>query len=94
MKPKAGKILLNNKKFDPEKCSFSVFIPKENFIIYATHKENIALASKNNEIDLKQLSESIKLVKLEDMLNSLPQGLETHMRQNGVRLSGGQKQGF
>ena len=92
LKPKAGKILLNNKKFDPEKCSFSVYIPQENFIIDATIKENIALASKNNEIDLKQLSESIKLVKLEDLLNSLPKGLETHIGQNGARLSGGQKQ--
>ena len=44
------------------------------------------------KIDLKQLSESIKLVKLEDLLDSLPQGLETHIGQNGARLSGGQKQ--
>ena len=69
------------------KCAY---LPQDIFLINGSLKENITFEkfSKNNEA----LQRAIKLSKLSDFIDSLPEGLETNLGDKGVRLSGGQKQ--
>ena len=92
LNPSSGKILLNDEEIQLNKTLFAIYIPQEPFIIDATLRENIALGKKENELDYELINEIIKLSKLENLLETLPEGLETKIGQNGARISGGQKQ--
>lgn len=55
-----------------------------------TIRNNIAYGSSNvSESDILQAAESAYVM---DFVQTLPEGLETHIGENGVRLSGGQRQ--
>lgn len=53
---------------------------------------NIAFGLSNEQIDNAALKKAIKLAQLEDLVLSLPDGLNTMVGERGVRLSGGQRQ--
>ena len=55
-------------------------------------KKNIALGLNNSEINISAVNKAIKSAQLNEMINNLPEGLETKCGERGVRLSGGQKQ--
>ena len=53
---------------------------------------NIAYGLEEEDIDQKKVIQSIKAAQLDELINSLPNGLETNVGENGIRLSGGQRQ--
>jgi ABC-type multidrug transport system fused ATPase/permease subunit len=59
-------------------------------LINGTLKENITLSK--DDIKPEELDEAIKLSRLSAIVQDLPDGLDTHIGDRGVRLSGGQKQ--
>ncbi len=70
---------------------------EQDFNCYAlTLKQNIALASFNQEIDEEKVDRILKTVMLENKIQSLPKGLDTEYTtefdNDGVELSGGQLQ--
>ena len=69
------------------KCAY---LPQDIFLINGSLKENITFEkfSENNAA----LQKAIKLSRLSDFIDSLPEGVETNLGDKGVRLSGGQKQ--
>ena len=59
-------------------------------ILDATIIHNITLTDEN--IDKKRFQDVIKIAHLDDMINTLDNGLETILGDKGIKLSGGQRQ--
>jgi len=53
---------------------------------------NIAYGLNEIEIDEEKVWESIKAAQIEELINNLPEKLNTKVGENGIRLSGGQRQ--
>lgn len=62
------------------------------FLIDGTLRQNIALGQEPRNVDEDALTEAIELAQLSEMMESLPDGLDTTVGERGVRLSGGQRQ--
>lgn len=62
---------------------------QDSIILNTTLRENIQL---HEDIDAKALQTAIETAQLNDLITSLPQGLETQISERGSNLSGGQKQ--
>jgi ATP-binding cassette, subfamily B, bacterial PglK len=68
------------------------YLPQDIFLIDDTVRNNIALGVNFNEIDEGLILKSARASKIEQMINNLPNGLDTIIGERGARLSGGQKQ--
>jgi ABC-type multidrug transport system fused ATPase/permease subunit len=68
------------------------YVPQEVGISNATLKQNIALGFPDEYIDNQLILDSLKIAKLEEFVNSLPDGFETMVGERGARLSAGQRQ--
>jgi ATP-binding cassette, subfamily B, bacterial PglK len=68
------------------------YIPQSIFLMDDTIKRNIAFGVPDRQIDQQKLESAIKSAQLSDLIEQLPEGLQTLVGENGVRLSGGQRQ--
>lgn len=68
------------------------YIPQAIFLMDDTIKNNIAYGVDAADIDEKKLHEAIEEAQLSELIDSLPDGIETVIGERGVRLSGGQRQ--
>ena len=68
------------------------YVPQDIFLIDDSIKKNIVFGITDNLIDKKRLNETIKICELENLVNSLPNGIEFIVGENGSKLSGGEKQ--
>lgn len=68
------------------------YIPQSIFLIDDTIERNIAFGVPDHLIDQQQLQRVIKSAQLTDLIEQLPDGLQTMVGEHGVRLSGGQRQ--
>ena len=63
---------------------------QDNFLYTGTIKDNIMMG--NPDATTEELMEAIKSAHLEEMIQELPEGLETELGERGLTLSGGQRQ--
>ena len=63
---------------------------QDNFLFSGTIKENIMMG--NPDATIEELMEAIKSAHLQDMIQELPDGLNTLLGERGLTLSGGQRQ--
>ncbi len=70
-------------------CSY---VPQSIKLLNASILENVAYGLEKEEINQKRVWDSIKGAQLEELVDSLPLGLNTNVGENGIRLSGGQRQ--
>ncbi len=63
---------------------------QDNFLYTGTIKENIMMG--NQAATVEELMAAIKSAHLEEMIQELPEGLETELGERGLTLSGGQRQ--
>jgi len=63
---------------------------QDNFLFSGTIKENIMMG--NPDATVEELMEAIKSAHLQDMIQELPDGLDTLLGERGLTLSGGQRQ--
>lgn len=68
------------------------YVAQSIFLSDATILENIAYGLQFSEINMDRASLVIKLSHLEELINELPDGLNTRVGERGVQLSGGQRQ--
>ena len=91
-----GKILLNDSlNLNEYKNSWQKligYVPQNIYLLDDTIKNNIAFGEFSNDIDEATLLKSIKLAKLEKLINNLEKGYDTNIGENGSKLSGGQIQ--
>jgi len=68
------------------------FVPQDIFLSDASIIENIAFGINASEINVERVWQSIKLAHLDQLVQGLPEGLNTMVGERGVQLSGGQRQ--
>lgn len=68
------------------------FVPQSIFLSEGSIAENIAFGIPDDEIDYNQVMKAIKLAHLKELVDELPDGINTKVGERGVQLSGGQRQ--
>lgn len=68
------------------------YIPQSIYLSDDSLKANIAFGIPEIEIDITKVIKAIQLAQLEDLVATLPDGLNTRIGESGTRLSGGQRQ--
>ncbi len=68
------------------------YIPQSIFLLDDTLRRNIAFGIKDEDIDSGCLWDAINMAKLVEVVENLPNGLDTVLGENGICLSGGQRQ--
>ena len=68
------------------------YIPQEIFLIHGSLRHNVALGINEEDIDDNRLNESLRQARLSDMVENLPEGVNTILGERGIRFSGGQRQ--
>jgi HlyD family secretion protein len=68
------------------------FVPQSIFLSEGTIAENVAFGLPVKVIDLEQVKKAIQLAHLTELVEQLPNGLDTKVGERGVQLSGGQRQ--
>ena len=94
LEPSKGEIHLNNKivKNNKEFRNLVAYIPQDIFIINDSVKNNITLTGRGEVIDDVLLEDVVLRSRLKEVINNLPEGINTNIGERGVKLSGGQKQ--
>tara|TARA_X000001036_G_scaffold432355_1_gene468145 strand:- start:1734 stop:3521 length:1788 start_codon:yes stop_codon:yes gene_type:complete len=95
MQPDSGQITIDEAAVKKDNLqsyrrNFS-YVPQKIFFLEDTLKQNIVFGS-NEELDLKKLEKVIINASLKELINDLPQGIETNISDSNQMVSGGQKQ--
>ncbi len=68
------------------------YVPQSIFLIDDTLTNNIAFGVPDGEIEPQKLRKAIAAAQLDELVEQLPQGINTMVGERGVMLSGGQRQ--
>jgi len=68
------------------------YIPQQVFLIDGTLRHNVTLGASEDEIDDQKLYEALRQARLKDVVEKLPEGVNTILGERGIRFSGGQRQ--
>ena len=68
------------------------YIPQNIYLMDDTIAANIAFGVPESEIDKMKLERAVDRAQLRDVIDKLPEGLNTKVGERGVRFSGGQRQ--
>ena len=95
IKPTKGKFIIDEKiniEGDYLNLENISFVPQDVFIMSDSIKNNIGFGIDQNDIDDEKINYCIKKVQLDGLINSLSEGINHKLLENGKNLSGGQKQ--
>ena len=68
------------------------YVPQSIFLTDDTLRRNVAFGLPSDEVDDTAVLRAIRAAQLEELVASLPNGLDTLVGERGIRLSGGQRQ--
>lgn len=68
------------------------FVPQAIFLADSSIRENIAFGIPPEEIDESRVTKAAQMAHLDELLERLPEGLNTRVGERGIQLSGGQRQ--
>lgn len=91
----AGEITCDGQNIMERKSSWLSkigYIPQNVYLTDDTIRENIAFGEDKAVIDEARVWEVLREAQLEEFVRELPEGLDTTIGEQGVRISGGQKQ--
>ena len=94
LNPTEGEISINQNKLKNENnlSILSAYLPQNCLVIEDTIKKNISLELDKDKIDLNLVNKSLEEANLKTFVDTLPEGVETKIGENSLRLSGGQTQ--
>jgi ATP-binding cassette subfamily C protein len=95
LEPVEGRIMVDNEDIHANLPSWQKkigYVPQTIFLTDDTLRRNIAFGLPDKDIDEERVKTAVRLSRLEEHLNSLPEGLDTMVGERGLRLSGGQRQ--
>ncbi len=95
LRPTAGEVLLDGQPLTRQLEAWQRqigYVPQLLSLVDGTIRENVALGIPQELIDEPALQRAIDQAQLRELVNQLPQGLDTVIGERGVRLSGGQRQ--
>lgn len=94
--PTQGEILVDGRLLDRAKMKAwqarIAHVPQAIYLGDTSIAANIALGMPREQIDMNRLMVAVEQAQLADVLNHLPEGLDTRVGERGVQLSGGQRQ--
>jgi ABC-type multidrug transport system fused ATPase/permease subunit len=73
----------------PGACAY---VPQDVFIIEGSIAENIAIGFDTEHFDYQRMQNAIKIAQLNEVIDGLPDGIQSAVGERGSRLSGGQRQ--
>ena len=92
LNPKTGKILINKKfQYNNKKLNFGL-VSQKPFILNDTLKRNIAFGLDDKKINELKVKKLVKMMKLDDLTDSSPEGLNYLIAENASNISLGQAQ--
>lgn len=68
------------------------YVPQQIFLADDSLRGNVAFGIAVADIDESKVQKAITLARLDELVRSLPQGLDTRVGEKGIQLSGGQRQ--
>lgn len=68
------------------------YVSQQVFLIDSSFAANVALGEQEDEIDRNRVAHALEQACLQDLLQTLPKGIETPIGECGSRISGGQRQ--
>ena len=68
------------------------YIPQSIYLIDDTIRRNVAFGVEDCLLDDEAVWKALRSAQLDEFIKNLPEGLDTHVGESGVRLSGGQRQ--
>jgi len=95
LSPVKGQILVDGQNIESNLPGWQRklgYIPQDIYLADNTIRRNIALGLSDEQIDENRVWEVISLANLDELINQLPNKLDTIVGERGVRLSGGQRQ--
>lgn len=95
LKPDSGAVMVDGRNIRENLGDWLLqvaYIPQQIFLIDASIMENIALGVERQDIDIDRIHEVVYEAQLDELVSSMPNGIDTLIGEHGVRLSGGQKQ--
>lgn len=96
LEPEAGELVVNGEPLAAEQKrawqNSLGFVSQSIFLADASIRENIAFGLSSGEIDEKRVNLAATMAHLDELLENLPNGLDTRVGERGVQLSGGQRQ--
>ncbi len=96
LEPSKGCLALDNKKITKNHLPYwqtsCAYVPQAINLLDSDIIHNIAYGVKDQFIDLQKIWDSLKAAQLDYFIKSLPQNIYTHIGDNGIRISGGQRQ--
>ncbi|HSI85225.1 MAG: ABC transporter ATP-binding protein [Candidatus Methylacidiphilales bacterium] len=94
LQPNSGQVLLDGKDMSTlnlrQYRKHIAVVPQSPVLFSGTLRENIAYGLE--DVTEAEIEEAIEAANLEDVVEGLPQGMDTEVGENGVQLSGGQRQ--
>ncbi|MCC7016157.1 MAG: ABC transporter ATP-binding protein [Rhodospirillales bacterium] len=95
LEPQAGRLRADGRDVFAELSAWQRrigFIPQDVLLLDDSLRRNIALGVDDGAIDQAALGDALRFARLESLVGSLPEGLDTVAGERGARLSGGQRQ--
>lgn len=68
------------------------YVPQDIFMLDDSIRRNIAFGEHDDDINTDRIYDAINEAQLDELISTLPDGIETKLGERGVRLSGGQRQ--
>lgn len=68
------------------------YVPQSIYLLDASIRNNVAFGLEDEEVDDARVWEALRKAQLEEFVNGLPRALNTVIGENGVRISGGERQ--
>ena len=96
LSPTEGNVLIDDQTLDTSNlCTWMKkigYVSQAPYIYDGTLAENVAFGSRGSEIDLRKVVECCHKAALQDVIDELPEGVDTQIGERGIKLSGGQRQ--
>lgn len=93
--PTKGRVTCGEHRIDSDIKSWHQqlgVVPQSVYVLPGNLKENVAFGLNHDQIDEERVLTSLKYAELTELVESLPQGIDEDLGQDGSRLSGGQRQ--
>lgn len=93
--PTSGSVTLGESR--PEQLILSkpgavAYVPQKTGIVSGTVLDNVALGLSKDEVELDRVEESLRMANLWEVIQNLPQGVDSNLGKHSDALSGGQLQ--
>ena len=96
LKPNSGELILNNKILNKRNFinwqKFVGYVPQETYLMNESIKNNIAIGVDKKSIDDEKVEFALSKANIKNFVDDLEGGKDSLCGENGINMSGGQKQ--